>query len=71
MCLAIPGTIVQIDEQDAIIDYGGTTRRASVRLMPASAVGDCVLVHAGFVIQKLDPAESAELDALMKEMELL
>lgn len=71
MCLAIPGTIVSIDEQNAVIDYGGTTRRASVRLMPDSTVGDCVLVHAGFVIQKLDPAEHAELDALMKEIELL
>jgi hydrogenase expression/formation protein HypC len=71
MCLAIPGTIEKIDGQDAVIDYGGTTRRASIRLMPDVAVGDCVLVHAGFVIQKVDPNEAAELEALLKEVELL
>ena len=71
MCLAIPGTVTKIEEQDAVIDYGGTTRHASLRLMPETAVGDCVLVHAGFVIQKVDPAENAELEALLKEMDLL
>ncbi len=71
MCLAIPGTITNISDEQATIDYGGTTRRASVRLLPDVTVGDCVLVHAGFVIQKIDAAESAELEALMKEVELL
>ena len=71
MCLAIPGTIIQIEEENATIDYGGTTRRASLRLLPDTAVGDCVLVHAGFVIQKVDPDEGAELSALLKEMDLL
>ena len=71
MCLAIPGTIATIEEETATIDYGGTTRHASVRLLPDVAVGDCVLVHAGFVIQKIDPDEGAELSALLKEMDLL
>lgn len=71
MCLAIPGTISKIEEETATIDYGGTTRSASVRLLPEVAVGDCVLVHAGFVIQKVDPEEGAELEALLKEMDLL
>ena len=71
MCLAIPGTISKIEEETATIDYGGTTRHASVRLLPEVAVGDCVLVHAGFVIQKVDPEESAELEALLKEVDLL
>ncbi|MEA4869038.1 MAG: HypC/HybG/HupF family hydrogenase formation chaperone [Christensenella sp.] len=71
MCLAIPGTVTRIEEQDAIIDYGGTTRRASLRLLPDTAVGDCVLVHAGFVIQRVDPEDNAELESLLKEMDLL
>lgn len=71
MCLAIPGTITIIEEETAIVDYGGTTRRASIRLLPDAAIGDCVLVHAGFVIQKVDPDEGAELEALLKEVELL
>ena len=71
MCLALPGTILTIQEETAVIDYGGTTRRASVRLLPDAAVGDCVLVHAGFVIQRVDPDEGAELEALLKEVNLL
>ena len=71
MCLAIPGTISNIEEETATIDYGGTTRSASVRLLPDAAVGDCVLVHAGFVIQRINPDEGAELETLLKEMELL
>ncbi len=71
MCLAIPGTITIIEEETAIVDYGGTTRRASIRLLPDAAIGECVLVHAGFVIQKVDPDEGAELEALLKEVELL
>ena len=71
MCLAIPGTVIQLEQETATIDYGGTTRRASLRLLPDTAVGDCVLVHAGFVIQKVDPDEGAELEALLKEMDLL
>ena len=71
MCLAIPGTVIQLEEDTATIDYGGTTRRADLRLLPDTAVGDCVLVHAGFVIQKVDPDEGAELEALLKEMDLL
>ena len=71
MCLAIPGTIITIDDQEAVVDYGGTTRHASIRLMPDAAVGECVLVHAGFVIQRVDPQDNAELETLLKEMELL
>lgn len=71
MCLAIPGTITALEQEEAVVDYGGTTRRASIRLMPESAVGDVVLVHAGFVIQKLDPKSGAELEALLKEIDAL
>ena len=71
MCLAIPGTIARIEDETATINYSGTTRRASIRLLPDAAAGDCVLVHAGFVIQRVDPEESAELEALLKEVDLL
>ncbi|MEN6595283.1 MAG: HypC/HybG/HupF family hydrogenase formation chaperone [Clostridiaceae bacterium] len=71
MCLAIPGTVTVLEAEEAVVDYGGVTRRASTRLLPESAVGDIVLVHAGFVIQKLDPESGAELEALLKEIEQL
>ena len=61
MCIAVPGKIISIDEINmAIIDYGGTTKSASLDLLPEAKVGDYVLVHAGFAINRLDEEEAAE-----------
>jgi hydrogenase expression/formation protein HypC len=62
MCLAIPGKIIEIDEnkKQAVIDYGnGTKRKANISFLDVS-INDYVLVHAGFAIQKLDPKEAKE-----------
>ncbi|HOJ48942.1 MAG TPA: HypC/HybG/HupF family hydrogenase formation chaperone [Bacillota bacterium] len=67
MCLAVPGKIIKIEDSDAIVDYGGVTKRASLRLVDNAAVGDLVLVHAGFVIQVLDKDEGEELQRLVDE----
>ncbi|MFW6056237.1 MAG: HypC/HybG/HupF family hydrogenase formation chaperone [Chloroflexota bacterium] len=68
MCLAIPVRIVSIDGQDAQIDAGGVQRRIGVMLTPNVKVGDYVLVHAGFSIGIVDPAEAEETLALFKEL---
>lgn len=68
MCLAIPGTIVEIKDGFADVDYGGLRKNASLRLFPNAAVGDHVLVHAGFVIQILDPDEGNELEKIIEEI---
>ncbi len=68
MCLAIPVQIVSIDGQDAQIDAGGVQRRIGVMLTPNVKVGDYVLVHAGFSIGIVDPAEAEETLALFKEL---
>jgi len=67
MCLAIPGKIVRIEGPDAEIDYGGVSKHASLRLAQNAAVGDIVLVHAGFVIQILDKDDGEELRRLVDE----
>ena len=70
MCLAVPGKIVEIDEDNnqAIIDYGnGTKRKANISLIDVS-INDYVLVHAGFAIQKLDPKEAKETLDIFREM---
>ncbi len=55
MCLAIPSKIVSKDNLFAIIDVFGARKRVSLMLMPEEPkVGDYVLVHAGFAIQKVD-----------------
>ncbi len=68
MCLAIPGRIVSIKDGYAEIDYGGLSRKASLRLMETAQVGDYALVHAGFVIQILDQGAGEELEKLIEEM---
>ncbi|HKM16913.1 MAG TPA: HypC/HybG/HupF family hydrogenase formation chaperone [Limnochordia bacterium] len=68
MCLAIPGRIIRIEDGYAEIDYSGVSRRASLRLVESAEVGNCVLVHSGFVIQILDQEAGRELEQLIEEM---
>lgn len=69
MCLAVPGRIIRIKEGYADIDYSGVSRKASLRLVESAAVGDYVLVHAGFIIQILDQDAGRDLEELIKEMD--
>ena len=55
MCLAIPSKIVEIDNFRAMVDVYGARREINLMLMPEEVgIGDFVLVHAGFAIQKVD-----------------
>lgn len=67
MCLAVPGKIIKIEDSDAVVDYGGVTKHASLRLVENANLGDIVLVHAGFVIQVLDKDDGEELQRLVEE----
>lgn len=69
MCLAIPGRILNILEDDssgdaggrvATIDFQGSRVEASLAMTPSADVGDWVLVHAGFAIAQLDEGEARE-----------
>ena len=52
MCLGIPAKIVSIENQMGTIDVDGTQREVSLLLQEDAKVGDYVIVHAGFAIQK-------------------
>ncbi len=59
MCLAVPGEIVRITDNDPLVrkaevSFGGFVREVSLILQPDAAVGDYVIVHAGFAISTLD-----------------
>jgi len=55
MCLAIPSRIISIDNFSATIDVFGARKEVNLMLMPEEPqVGDYVLVHAGFAIQKVE-----------------
>ncbi len=67
MCLAIPSKITHIENEMATIDVDGVKRSASLMLLDDSAVGDYVIVHAGFAIKKLDEESAMETIRLLKE----
>jgi hydrogenase expression/formation protein HypC len=59
MCLAIPARVVALPEQDmALIDVAGVRKRISLALVEDVAIGDYVIVHVGYALAKLDPAEA-------------
>lgn len=69
MCLAIPACVEQlIAEDSAIVNLGGVRKEVSLALVEDIAVGDYVIVHVGFALQKLDPEEAAQTLALFAEI---
>ena len=68
MCLAIPALIKTINGQQAVVDIEGVTREASLQLTPEAKVGDYVLLHTGYAISIIDPAEAEETLKLLREM---
>jgi len=71
MCLAVPGRVEQIEEAVAVVDVGGATVRARLDLVPDAEVGEWVLVHAGFAIEKVDEEYAKETLALLAEMDAM
>lgn len=68
MCLAIPARVVELLPDDAAtVDLGGVRRRISLALVDDVAVGDYVIVHVGYALNRLDPAEAERTLALFAE----
>ena len=67
MCIAFPGRVVEVDAFGAVVETEGRRRRASTILLPDVQVGDWVAVTTGAIVQRLDPAEAAEIQALLRE----
>jgi hydrogenase expression/formation protein HypC len=68
MCLAIPARIIEIKEQMATVDMDGTRRQASLLLIDNAALGDYVIVHAGFAIHKIDEAQATESLRILRDL---
>ena len=69
MCLAIPSLIIEKEGFKALIDVYGTRREVNLMLLPEDAeIGDYVLVHAGFAIQKVDKEAARESLSYIKEL---
>ncbi len=69
MCLAVPSEIVSINDLAATVDVYGARREISLLLLPDQVeIGDFVIVHAGFAIQKIDREAGNEALRLIKEL---
>jgi hydrogenase expression/formation protein HypC len=75
MCLAVPGRVLSIAEVDgtlmADVDFGGVRKNVCLQYIPDAAVGEYVVVHVGFAIQRLDEASAVETLANFERMGLL
>lgn len=70
MCLGVPARIEAIEGNDAKVNIAGNILRASLDLLDDMKVGDYVLVHAGYAIQKVDEYEAKQTLELLKALGL-
>ena len=68
MCLAIPCKIIEINNSMAVIDVAGVKGEASLLLIEDPKIGEYVIVHAGFAIQKIDEKEAMESLKILHEV---
>ncbi len=69
MCLAVAGRITEIDGKQAKVEVLQTSVPARLDLLGGDVeVGDYVLIHAGFAINKIDEQEAKELEELWEEL---
>ncbi len=72
MCLAVPGKIVEKEERDGSllgrVDFGGVVREVHLDFVPEAQVGEYVIVHVGFALNRLNEEEAQRTFQLLKEM---
>ena len=68
MCLSIPARIVSIDGSMAEVSAGGAIFKAGLDMIENAKIGDYILLHAGFAIQKISEKEAAETLKFFEEM---
>ncbi|MFE9452136.1 HypC/HybG/HupF family hydrogenase formation chaperone [Streptomyces sp. NPDC006739] len=75
MCLAVPGRVLAIEEDaeplTGLIDFGGVHKRVCLEYVPDVEVGEYVIVHVGFALQRLDEESAQASLRLFEELGLL
>jgi hydrogenase expression/formation protein HypC len=73
MCLAVPGKIIEIDQNSVIrmgkVDFGGITREVCLEAVPEAEIGNYVIVHAGFALNTLSEEEAMNSLEAFKELD--
>ncbi len=72
MCLAVPGKIIDIYEEDGLrmgkLDFGGTIRKACLQYVPTARIGQYALIHVGFALATIDEDEASKTLALLQSL---
>ena len=69
MCLSIPAKVISINGEMAEVSAGGTIFNAGLQILEDVRVGDYILIHAGFAIQKLSDKEAQDTLKLLRDTE--
>ena len=76
MCLAVPGKIVSIEEEQDLtlrrgkIDFAGVRLDVCLSFTPEASIGDYVLVHVGFALSVVNEAEAQRIFRSLEEMQI-
>ncbi len=68
MCLAVPGKVVKIEDNKATTDFGGVKREVNISMLEDVKLGEYVIVHVGYAIQKLSEEEALESIKIWEEI---
>lgn len=71
MCLSIPAKVISIEGELARVSVGGTEYEASIQMVEDVNIGDYILLHTGFAIQKISAEDAEETLKLFEEFEEL
>lgn len=75
MCLAVPGRVMSVSERDgtrmAQVDFGGVLKDVCLHYIPDIQVGEYVMVHVGFAIQRLDEQSARDTLANFERLGIL
>jgi hydrogenase expression/formation protein HypC len=76
MCLAIPGQILEVSNEDALlrsgkVSFGGVIKEINLAYVPEAKVGDYVVVHVGFAISIVDEAEARQVFKYLEQIQEL
>jgi len=68
MCLAIPGKILSIDGNSALVDFDGIEQEVIIALILNPEVGKYVIIHAGYAIEQMEEKDAIEAIEQWKEI---
>jgi hydrogenase expression/formation protein HypC len=68
MCLAIPGKILSIDGNTALVDFDGIKQEVIIALVLNPEVGKYVIIHAGYAIEQMEEKDALEAIDQWKEI---